>query len=64
LPRRDTLRRPAANPALYTLNPAVLLVSTFVVAVHHKIVLAEEQHLSRVFGDEYAHYRRRVRRYV
>ncbi len=49
---------------LYTLNPILLLVGVFVIAVHHKIVLAEEQHLQTVFGDEYAQYCRRVRRYV
>ena len=49
---------------LSTLNPAVLLVAVFVVAVHHRIVLAEEQHLHEAFGPEYADYRRRVRRYL
>ena len=49
---------------LYTLNPVVLLVAVFVVAVHHRIVLAEEQHLHKAFGPEYADYCRRVRRYL
>ncbi|MCU0915954.1 MAG: phosphatidylethanolamine N-methyltransferase family protein [Planctomycetes bacterium] len=49
---------------LYTLNPLVLLAGAFVIVVHHRIVLAEEQHLQRVFGEEYADYCRRVRRYV
>ncbi len=30
---------------LYTLNPLVLLAAIFVIAVHHRIILAEEQHL-------------------
>lgn len=49
---------------LYTLNPLVLAVAAFVVVVHHKIVLAEEQHLQTAFGAEYAAYCRRVRRYL
>jgi len=49
---------------LYTLNPLVLLAGGFVVAVHHRIVLAEEQHLQKAFGEEYANYCRRVRRYL
>jgi len=49
---------------LYTLNPLVALVAIFVVAVHHRIVLAEEAHLQTVFGGEYAEYCRRVARYL
>ena len=49
---------------LYTLNPVVLLAAIFVVAVHHRIVLAEERHLQKAFGEEYADYCRRVRRYL
>jgi protein-S-isoprenylcysteine O-methyltransferase Ste14 len=49
---------------LYTLNPFVLIGSTFVVVVHHKIVLAEEQHLRTVFGERYKEYCSRVRRYL
>jgi protein-S-isoprenylcysteine O-methyltransferase Ste14 len=49
---------------LYTLNPILLLVGTFIIAVHHKIVLAEEEHLRKVFGEEYIEYCRRVRRYL
>jgi len=49
---------------LYTLNPFVLIVSSFVIVVHHNIVLAEEQHLRTVFGERYEEYCRRVRRYL
>ncbi len=49
---------------LYTLNPIALLVGIFAVAVHHRIVLAEEQHLQKVFGQEYADFCHRVRRYL
>ena len=49
---------------LYTLNPILFLIGTFIAVVHHEIILAEEQHLHGVFGDEYAEYCRRVRRYL
>ena len=49
---------------LYTVNPVVLLAGVFVVAVHHRIVRAEEQYLQKAFGQEYADYCRRVRRYL
>ena len=50
--------------ALYTLNPVVILLAAFVVAIHHKIVLAEEEHMQKVFGQEYSDYCHRVRRYI
>jgi protein-S-isoprenylcysteine O-methyltransferase Ste14 len=49
---------------LYTLNPILLLVGIFIVAVHHKIVLAEEEHLRKAFGEEYVNYCGCVRRYL
>ena len=49
---------------LYSLNPLVLVVAMFIIVVHHKIVLAEEQYLQKVFGDEYLQYCSRVRRYL
>lgn len=51
-------------PTLSTLNPILLLLGVFVIAVHHRIVLAEEAHLREAFGDEYSGYCRRVRRYL
>ena len=50
--------------ALRTLNPVLLLLGVFIVAVHHRIVLAEERHLLNEFGEEYAGYCHRVRRYL
>jgi len=50
--------------ALYTLNPLVMVLGAFVVAIHHTIVLAEEEYMHRVFGQEYRDYCRRVRRYI
>jgi protein-S-isoprenylcysteine O-methyltransferase Ste14 len=49
---------------LRTLNPVLLLLGAFIVAVHHRIVLAEEGHLRNAFGEDYAGYCRRVRRYL
>ena len=50
--------------SLSTLNPVVILLGAFVVAVHHAIVLAEEKHMHKVFCREYSEYCSRVRRYV
>ena len=47
-----------------TLNPVVLLVAVYVIAVHHKIVLAEEEHLRRACGEEYRNYCNQVGRYL
>ena len=49
---------------LYTLNLLLLVPGIFVVVVHHKIVLAEEQHLRTTFGEQYAEYCGHVRRYL
>jgi protein-S-isoprenylcysteine O-methyltransferase Ste14 len=49
---------------LYTLNPLVLFIGIFVVVVHHKIILAEEQYMLNVFGKYYEEYCFRVRRYI
>jgi protein-S-isoprenylcysteine O-methyltransferase Ste14 len=40
------------------------MAALYVIAVHHRIVLAEEEHLRRTLGEEYRTYCRRVRRYV
>ena len=49
---------------LYTLNPVVMVLAVFVIAIHHSIVLAEEKHMQKAFGQEYLEYRNRVRRYI
>lgn len=49
---------------LRTLNPVLFLLAAFIVAVHHRIVLAEEGHLRKTFGEEYTAFCRRVRRYL
>jgi len=53
-----------AASALYTVNPLVILLGVFVIAVHHRIVRAEEKHLRNVFDLEYAEYCSRVRQYI
>ena len=74
--RTDGLFRMSRNPmyvgvyltiaasTLYTANPIVILLGVFVIAVHHRIVLAEEKHLQHVFGRQYLEYCGRVRQYI
>jgi protein-S-isoprenylcysteine O-methyltransferase Ste14 len=74
--RTDGLFRISRNPmyvgmyatmtasALYTLNPIVILLGVFVIAIHHTIVIAEEKHMQKVFGQEYLDYFHRVRQYI
>ncbi len=50
--------------ALYTLNPLILLVGAGIAAVHHRIILAEEECLRKMFGREYEAYCGRVGRYL
>jgi protein-S-isoprenylcysteine O-methyltransferase Ste14 len=47
-----------------TLNPVLLLIAFYVIAVHHRIVIAEEVELARVFGQAYRTYCSQVRRYI
>ncbi len=47
-----------------TLNPFLLAVVIYIVAVHHQIVLAEEEYMRKVFGQDYLTYCRKVRRYI
>ena len=49
---------------LRTLNPALLLAAVYVIAIHQRIVLAEEAQMRHVFGQEYRTYCSRVRRYL
>jgi len=49
---------------LLTGNPALLAVGVFVIAVQHRIILAEERWMLATFGMEYVHYRERVGRYL
>lgn len=49
---------------LYTLNPLALAIAIYIVAIHHRILLAEEAHLRTVFDEEHADHCRQVRRYL
>lgn len=49
---------------LYTLNPLVLIVGAVLAVVHHRIILAEEECLRKLIGQEYEDYCRRVGRYL
>ncbi len=74
--KRDGLFRLSRNPmyvgmyatiaasCLYTLNPIVVLLAVFVIVIHHTIVLAEEEHMQKVFCQEYVDYCNHVRRYI
>ena len=50
-------------PVIITLNPLLLAIAAFIIIVHHKIILAEEEYLKKIFGEEYLAYSARVRRY-
>jgi len=49
---------------LYVLNPVVWVMALFSIFVHHKIVLKEEHFLSQRFGEQWAAYTRKARRYL
>ncbi len=53
-----------AASVLYTMNPLVLLVGAGVSGVHHRIILAEEECLRRMFGKAYEDYCLKVGRYL
>ncbi len=49
---------------LYTCSPGVLLLSVFIIIVHHYIILAEEAWLQHTFGQIYESYCQNVPRYI
>lgn len=49
---------------VWTLNPYVILLMLLASAIHHRIVLAEEQFLSARFGDAWTDYSAKVPRYL
>ena len=53
-----------AGGCLYTLNPVCLVLTLAGVALHHRIILAEEQFLKGRFGEAWDRYAARVRRYL
>jgi len=40
------------------------MTGVFIIAVRHRIVLAEERHLLKVFSRDYLEYCSRVRQYI
>jgi len=50
--------------ALYTMNPLVLVIGAGLAAIHHRIILGEEECLRKMSGQEYEEYCRRVGRYL
>jgi len=50
--------------ALYTLNPLVLVLGAGLAALHHRLILAEEECLREIHGQDYADYCLRTGRYL
>lgn len=42
----------------------LLVLPGLLLTIHYGVILREERYLFRLFGDSYAHYRQRVRRWV
>jgi protein-S-isoprenylcysteine O-methyltransferase Ste14 len=53
-----------AAAVLYTGDPIVAGAAAFIAAAHHRIIQAEEALLRGTYGDAFAGYCRRVRRYI
>jgi protein-S-isoprenylcysteine O-methyltransferase Ste14 len=49
---------------LFTLNPGVVVLGAASIAVHHRIIRAEEAHLERELGEAHRSYLASVGRYV
>jgi protein-S-isoprenylcysteine O-methyltransferase Ste14 len=54
----------ALGSAVYVQNPVNWTLVIIAIAVHHKIILAEENFLHERFGDQWIEYRNKVRRYI
>jgi protein-S-isoprenylcysteine O-methyltransferase Ste14 len=54
----------AMGSAVYVRNPINWLLVIIAMAVHHKIILAEEDFLNSRFGERWAGYREKTRRYL
>lgn len=52
------------SSVLILLNPVILVLGVFSMAVYHLIIKAEERFLEKAFGSDYLEYRKKVRRYV
>ena len=54
----------ALGSAIYVQNPINWILVIVALAVHHKIILAEENFLQARFGKQWIEYRNKVRRYI
>ena len=54
----------ALGSAIYVQNPINWILVMIALAVHHKIILAEEQFLLGRFGEQWVSYRDSTRRYL
>jgi protein-S-isoprenylcysteine O-methyltransferase Ste14 len=54
----------ALGSAIYVQNPINWILVIIALAVHHKIILAEELFLHQRFGDKWIDYKNKVRRYL
>lgn len=53
-----------AAAVLFIPSVLVLVPSVVAIYVHHRIILAEEAHMVKTWGDEYMKYMKTVRRYA
>lgn len=49
---------------LYTMNIVVLITGLYSIIIYHLIILGEEKFLGKRFGESYADYKKRTRRYL
>ena len=54
----------ALGPAIYVQNPINWILVIIALAVHHKIILAEELFLHDQFGEQWIDYRNSTHRYL
>jgi protein-S-isoprenylcysteine O-methyltransferase Ste14 len=54
----------ALGSAVYVQNPVNWMLVIIALAVHHKIILAEEVYMESRFGEQWIEYRNQVRRYI
>jgi len=54
----------ALGSAVYVQNPINWMLVIIALAIHHKIILAEEVFMKNRFGEQWIEYRNNVRRYI
>lgn len=48
----------------YLLNPVIMVLGIYSIAVYHLIIIGEERFLEKAFGEDYLAYKKKVRRYI